>query len=198
MIDVGLAVAADKALNKERLLDRFGNPLSDSYGTPRWLTAMLPMVDTDPCSNPRSTVRARRTFSLEKKLNGLKLPWNGSVFLNFPYSLPMAWVEKLIAEMTAGRCTEAIVLAKLDSSTFWWNTLISYGLPELWMFDRRILFDEPPELIAERMRKYAEMGKPGRGEKSSTNFASAIIHFRGEKAEPLKLEQVATRWVKAA
>ena len=179
---------------KGKLLDRFGNPLSDSYCTPPWLTAMLPVVDTDPCSNPRSTVRAKRAYSLEKRLDGLALPWNGSVFLNWPYSDPEPWVLKLLEELEVGRCIEAIVLCKLDSSTAWWHLLNSYGKPEMWTFDKRILFDEPPALIAARLRKFAEAGKPG-GEKSSTNFASTIIHHRGT-APVLNLEQVATRWVR--
>jgi hypothetical protein len=121
------------------------------------------------------------------------------VFLNWPYSDPEPWAEKLIEELASGRCTEAIVLCKLDSSTAWWHTLTSYGTPEMWTFDKRILFDEPPALVADRMRKFAEAGKPG-GEKSSTNFASTIIHHRhppkqqGRGGEPLQLEAVATRW----
>jgi hypothetical protein len=179
-----------------KLLDRFGNPLSDAYCTPAWLTAMLPPVDVDPCSNPRSTVRARRSYSLEKRLDGLKLPWNGSVFLNWPYSDPMPWAMKLIEELTNGHCTEAIVLCKLDPTVSWWHTLTSFGPPEMWTFDRRLQFDEPAELIAERVRKFTEAGKPG-GEKSSTNFASTIVHHRGA-AGVLQLEQVATRWLRAA
>lgn len=185
-----------------KLLDRFGNPYSDSYCTPEWLTAILPMVDTDPCSNPRSTVRARRSYSLEKKLDGKILPWNGSVFLNWPYSDPMPWVEKMLNEMAAGRCTEVIILCKLDSSTEWWHRATNFVLesstdfsrPELWTFDKRIAFAEPPQLVAERVKKYVELGKPG-GEKSSTNFASTIIHHRGQ-SEILNLDHVATRWVK--
>lgn len=178
-----------------KLLDQFGNPFSDSYTTPPWLTAMLPIVDVDPCSNPRSTVRAKRTYSLEKKLDGKKLAWLGSVFLNFPYSDPTPWCEKLIEELTGGRCTEAIVLCKLDPTVSWWHTLTSFGSPELWAFDRRVAFGEPPELIAERVKKFAEEGKKG-GEKSSTNFASVIVHHRGAAPE-LKLDAVATRWRRA-
>jgi hypothetical protein len=178
-----------------KLLDRYGNPYSDSYTTPDWLTAMLPEVSIDPCSNPRSTVRAKRTFSLEKKLDGLKLPWSGSVFLNPPYSEPMPWMIKLIAELMLGRCTEAVVLCKLDPSVAWFHKLIGYESPDLWMFDRRIQFGEPEELIAERLRKYAELGKAG-GEKSSSNFASAIVHHRGT-APRLQLDTVATCWTGA-
>jgi hypothetical protein len=31
----------------------------DSWATPPWLTELLPEVDLDPCSNNRSTVKAR-------------------------------------------------------------------------------------------------------------------------------------------
>jgi len=187
-----------------KLLDPFGFPLSDSYCTPRWLTALLPQVDVDPCSNTRSTVKARRTFSLEKKLDGLKLPWSGSVFCNFPYSDPMPWCAKLIEELKSGRCTEAIILCKLDTSTGWWRTLLSGGDPELWMFDKRICFDEPPALVAERIKKYTALGKSG-GDKSSTNFSSTIIHYRVVQLEggpafapALSLGSVATCWRRAA
>lgn len=178
-----------------KLLDQFGNPLSDSYVTPPWLTAMLPQVDLDPCSNPRSTVRARRTYSLEKRLDGLKLPWNGSIFLNWPYSDPLPWAKKLLTSLIEGRCTEAIVLCKLDTSTDWWHTLIDFEKPEMWTFDRRVPFVEPAALIAERIKKFAEKGKPG-GEKSSNNFCSAIIHHR-LVAPSLQLESVASRWISA-
>jgi hypothetical protein len=169
---------------------------------------MLPIADLDPCSNPRSTVRARRTYSLEKKLDGRKLPWRGSIFLNWPYSDPMPWAEKLIAELESGQVVEAIVLCKLDPSVGWWQTLMTFGSPDLWVFDRRLQFGEPEALVAERLRKYAEAGKPG-GEKSSTNFPSAILHYRSNGviqrpsglasaiAPVLQLDTVATRWRRA-
>ena len=166
-------------------LDQFGNPFSDSYCTPRWLTALLPVVDLDPASNPRSTVRARRTYSLEKKLDGLALPWTGSVFLNFPYSDPLPWVHKLAEEMAGGGCTEAIVLCKLDPTTEWWRVLMTPGGPDLWMFDRRIQFDEPAPLVDLRRERLGV-------EKSTTNFASVIVHHGGPILTGLG--QVATRW----
>lgn len=172
-----------------KLRDQFGKPLSDSYCTPRWLTALLPPVDLDPCSNPRATVRARRTYSLEAKLDGLALPWSGSVFLNWPYSAPGPWATKLIEELTAGRCTEAIVLCKLDTSTAWWHTLTSHGQPELWMFAKRLLFDEPSALVEARVAR-------GGSAKSSTDFCSVVVHHRGAGAA-LALDVAATRWCKA-
>ncbi|MGH7179881.1 MAG: DNA N-6-adenine-methyltransferase [Tepidisphaeraceae bacterium] len=177
-----------------KILDQFGNPMSDSYCTPPWLTTRLPLVDLDPCSNPRSTVRSKRRYSLEMKLDGLRLPWTGTVFLNFPYSTPLPWVQKLLEELGIGRCKEAIVLCKLDSSTKWWKELNGFETPELWTFDDRVQFDEPQELIAERVARFIAAGKTG-GEKSSNNFCSAIVHHRRAGAA-LQFEDVATRWVR--
>jgi hypothetical protein len=182
----------------KKLLDQFGNPYSDSYCTPPWLTQRLPMVDLDPCSNPRSTVRARRRYSLEMRLDGLKLPWVGSVFLNWPYSDPLPWAIKLREELASGRCTQAIVLCKHDSSTEWWRELVKGATPDQWQFFSRIQFDEPKELVADRVAKFVAEGKSAKsGEKSSNNFCSTIIHHRGQNAQ-LVLEDFADRWVRIA
>lgn len=101
-------------------------PLSDAACTPLWLCELLPVVDFDPCSNPRSQIRARWSWSLEKGIDGLKMPWRGSGYQNFPYSDPMPWCVKSITEMQIGRCTELITLCKLDPSTEWWKVLTEF------------------------------------------------------------------------
>jgi len=174
-----------------KLLDAYGQPYSDRFVTPKWLCDLLPTVDLDPCSDPRAHVRARRCYSLEKGLDGKKLPWRGSVYMNHPYSDPMPWMEKLSIEMSEKRCTEAIVLAKLDCSTAWWKKLmgvVAWSMIHLWLFRDRIQFDEPPELISDRLAR-------GRPETSSNNFCSAIIHLTpGARLEGL--DQVADRWAR--
>lgn len=185
-----------KKPKRDKLLDRFGSPLSDSYCTPPWLTQLLPRRDLDPCSNPRSTVNAKRAYSLDKGLDGLRLPWNGTVYENWPYSNPLPWAEKTIHELAVGNCTDAIVLIKLDSSTRWFSVIAKRVLDviDLWIFNERIQHDEPPELIADRVARFAAEGKKG-GERSSNNFCSAIIHHRRAEAPMLEcLVEVATRW----
>lgn len=131
---------------------------SDTYTTPEWLTARLPMVDLDPCGNPRSTVRARRSYALERRLDGLKLPWAGTVFLNWPYSEPLVWADRLVEHVHAGVVPSAIVLCKLDTSTAWWRR-ITEGVPaRFWTFARRLEHGAPPEL-----------------EVSTSNFCSALV-----------------------
>jgi len=189
--------------------------LSDATCTPEWLARMLPIVDFDPCSNPRSHILSRWSWSLEKGYNGLKMPWRGSGFINWPFSSPRDWADKANYELSLGRCTSLIVLCKLDTSTSWWpiitapimltrhrgerTTLKTWHHPDLWLFDDRIEFDEHPELIARRVRDHHEA--KARGEKpktrasgkSSANFVSCIIHHRFD-GEPLVLDSVAKCW----
>lgn len=179
--------------------------LSDACCTPKWLADRLPLVDIDPASNPRSWIRSLWSYSLEKKLDGLRLPWRGSAFLNHPYSGPMPWMIKLNYELSIVRCTSAIVLAKLDCSTDWWKILTApvlrdgiWHTPDQWQFDDRIEFEMPPELIEKRRREIQEKkaaGLKAPPEKTTNNFCSVIIHHRFDGAL-LKLEDVATLWTR--
>jgi hypothetical protein len=101
--------------------------LSDSTCTPKWLADYLAEThgpfSLDPCSNPRSWITSDWSYSLEKGLDGFKLPWRGSVFKNNPFSKPLPWQLKAHSEMTIGRCTELVELCKLDPSTEWWGVI---------------------------------------------------------------------------
>lgn len=189
------------------------NKWSDANCTPKFLADMLYEshgdFDFDPCSNPRSHIRARWAWSLEKGYDGLKMPWEGSGFQNHPYSSPMEWMVKGNRELSIERCTELVVLTKMDCSTEWWGVLTApilkqldgrimkhWFTPDLWLFNDRIEFDEHPESIEDRKRKILEAkasGKKPPPEKTSNNFCSAIVHHRFD-LPPLKLEKVATLW----
>lgn len=137
-------------------------PISDAMCTPRWLNEKLGRFDIDPASNDRSTVNADWAYSLEKHLDGLKLPWRGRAFLNHPYGDPDPWMDKAIYELRSRRCTELVNLTKLDPSTDWWAVItqpIEFdGVllhPELWAFNKRLQFDEPIELVEMRKAKRA-------------------------------------------
>jgi hypothetical protein len=65
----------------------------------------------------------------------------------------------------------------------------------LWLFDKRIQFDEHPELIELRKREVAEGKRKGpKSGKSSNNFCSALIHHRDLSTPPIQLEKYATLW----
>lgn len=116
-------------------------PNRDGWCTADWLTALLPKVDLDPCSNPFSSVRAKRTYSLEAGENGLLLPWKGSIYVNGPYSELEPWAAKLEAERKA--ITAAGFLVNADNSPAWWHMLVKHLRLRL-DFDERIEFKPPP------------------------------------------------------
>lgn len=127
----------------ERVGDR------DSYCTPPAITQLLPEVDLDPCSNPRSTVRAKQTYSLEANQDGLVLPWFGLVYANVPFSDPLPWSLKFAAERS--RIVGAGFMVNADHSPRWWRVLNGQD-PEgptkplilRLDFDERIEFVAPP------------------------------------------------------
>lgn len=117
-------------------------PDRDSWCTPAWLTAVLPPVDLDPCSNARSTVQAARTYDLARGEDGLALPWVGSVFVNPPYGNPLPWAIR-----AAQHDGPIGVLVNADPSTRWWARLTD-GLDTALLFTRRIQFAPPPGVAA--------------------------------------------------
>lgn len=138
--------------------------------------------------------------------DGLALPWAPSVFINWPYSDPMPWVDKLLSEVSSGRCQYAIILPKHDHSTEWWARLTT-ELPrgthvlDQWQFHDRIHFDFPPDLHAELVAKhYAKVaaGKAKGAYRPSNNFCSTLLHWRPRALAPLELADVATLWQQAA
>lgn len=99
----------------------------DSWTTPEWLTKLLPVVDLDPCSNPRATVRAKATYSLESKNDGLSDPWPEGpgvrIFVNPPYSRGqvLRWAKRCTEFVQANPTAVVLALVKLDPTTEWWR-----------------------------------------------------------------------------
>jgi phage N-6-adenine-methyltransferase len=82
-------------------------------------------IDLDPASSKaaQKTVQADKFFSAEN--DGLKQEWNGRIWMNPPYAQPLIFnfIEKLIAEATAGRVEQAIVLTHNSTDTLWFHRL---------------------------------------------------------------------------
>lgn len=92
---------------------------TDHWCTPEAITSLLPEFDLDPCSNPNSTVRAKRRVMLPE--DGLAVPWEGLVFCNPPYSNVMPWVQKAVSSKAAAT---TVFLLKLDPTTKWYEAVI--------------------------------------------------------------------------
>lgn len=101
-------------------------------------------IDVDPASNDyaQKTVRAAAFFTAET--NGLDKEWRGKVWMNPPYSQPeiVHFVDKIVAEVKAGNCSEAIVLTHNSTDTAWFNTLFENA--DAICFTRgRVRFESP-------------------------------------------------------
>lgn len=142
-----------------------GKKLRDCWCTPKWLTELLPPVQLDPCSNPFSSVRARRHIQLEpiapyepyvgqtimtrmmdfgwkvEQGDGLAASWKGkTVFVNPPYSNIMPWARK------ADEAKAFIFLVNNVTTTKWYHELIRNGGSYKFEFAKRLKFEPPPRI----------------------------------------------------
>jgi len=87
---------------------------------------VLDGIDLDPASNKfaQKVVKAGKYFTADD--DGLTKAWQGSVWLNPPYSrgLMGGFVTKLRAEIAAGRTKCAILLTHNFTDTAWWHTAL--------------------------------------------------------------------------
>jgi DNA N-6-adenine-methyltransferase (Dam) len=88
-----------QTVKSDAMFDAAGvSPESDEWYTPSWVFRSLDVqFDLDPCSpgSPPSSVTAAR--HLTKDDNGLTAAWEGSVWLNPPFSGKRPWYERLVA-----------------------------------------------------------------------------------------------------
>jgi len=110
---------------------------------------VLGEIDLDPASHPKAQecVRAAKFFTHED--DGLKHEWHGRVWMNPPYSQPeiAQFIAKFIAEFSAGKVSEGILLTHNCSDTRWFHQAI--GAASRVCFTRgRISFISPDGEIA--------------------------------------------------
>lgn len=101
---------------------------SEEHWTPtdivRAVTEVLGAVDLDPCSNSRTAPNVPAGRHYVQDDDGLEREWSGRVYMNPPYGRQIGlWAEKLVAELEAGRVTEALALVPARTDTQWWKTL---------------------------------------------------------------------------
>lgn len=106
-------------------------PLEQFFGGP---------VDTDPCSNDRSIVKALVKYTY----GGLHRPWGATTYENPPYSKTGTWTECAISQMRIGNVRELVRLTMVSTSTVWWQRqcLKPRRNPRL-LFTKRLSFLDP-------------------------------------------------------
>jgi phage N-6-adenine-methyltransferase len=84
---------------------------------------VLGEIDLDPATNAvaQEWIKARKFYTEQD--DGLTKDWTGRVWLNPPYSQPdiHRFVEKLVAEVSSGRVTEAVLLTHNYTDTRWFH-----------------------------------------------------------------------------
>ena len=88
---------------------------SDDFLTPPELIEAMGEFDLDPCSSHRQErPSARRCYRFPED-NGLLLPWEGSVFVNPPFSELHSWVGRFILHGNG----VMLCPARVEVSWFW-------------------------------------------------------------------------------
>jgi phage N-6-adenine-methyltransferase len=118
---------------------------SDEWYTPaKYVEAareVLGEIDLDPasCEHAQRRIRARRFYT--KRDDGLAQRWKGRVWLNPPYSQPLAtqFADKLLEEHAIGRVTAAIMVQNSGTDTGWFHRVASRA--SICLVEGRINFD---------------------------------------------------------
>ena len=106
---------AERQLRYRKLAKKRRRARNFEWFTPPGIIALaveaMGAIDLDPasCALANETVGAKVFHSLDD--DGLKQDWHGRIWLDPPYSNIASFIDKLIAEATAGRVTEFIVLS---------------------------------------------------------------------------------------
>lgn len=77
--------------------------------------------DLDPATSPvaQEQVQARNYFTKDE--DGLTQPWHGKIWCNPPYCDAGKFVDKLLAEIGAGRVSQAVLLVNSYTDTRWFH-----------------------------------------------------------------------------
>jgi len=86
---------------------------------------VLGKIELDPCSTAVANSVIKASLFYDAQDDGLSREWKGRVWMNPPYSTALVaqFVDKLIAEFTAGRVPAAVALVNNATETEWFWAL---------------------------------------------------------------------------
>ena len=113
--------------------------VSKNTGDMEWVTPLrivdaarhiMGAIDLDPASSHEAQRLVKAGAYFTKESSGLDYEWSGRVWINPPYKagLVSKFVDKLIAEMQAGRVTQAVMLTNNATETKWAHRLVESRL----------------------------------------------------------------------
>lgn len=126
-------------------------------------------VEVDPCSNPRSVIKAIQVYTE----GGLIKPWcltgrqpkKRTAYENPPYSMGDEFTAKALAELRLGNVVELVRLTMMSTSTQWWA-------------DQCTKPKRNPRILALKRLKFIDPFAKGPGqERQSCRFEPALTYF---------------------
>jgi len=123
---------------------------SHEWATPQWLLEELSgeygPFDLDPAARAWSAC-APRHYDLDQGEDGLRLPWEGRVFVNPPYGrgdIGISWQRKAWTEVRAGRAEVVVFLVPARTDTEWWHEFVMPRASEVVLVRGRLRFIPGP------------------------------------------------------
>jgi len=148
---------------------------NDNMLTPPYIFEALGPFDLDPCFGlPRPWSTAERMFARENGEDGLKLSWDGRVWLNQPYSNAKAWAKR----MADHRYGMMLVFARTE--TEWFQDYVFPIASGIFFFRRRLSFYTPS----------GELARTKKGKVSNAGAPSCIVSYDYPVGAPVNLAKL--------
>ena len=107
---------------------------------PLWQTTG---IDMDPCAGEVTEIG---DINVTEDADGLSIPWEGTVYVNPPYSDKKTWIQKCIEE-SKRQPVDRVYLLTPDSTDVisWWHDKIAEHAEWSVFFESRVKFYDPHE-----------------------------------------------------
>lgn len=117
----------------------------DDWQTPEWLWKTIDRndpIDLDPCPGEGTEIGKHNIDP--RHHDGLDYPWEGTVFVNPPYSAKTEWLEKCAKESRRNTVDTIYVLTP-DSTDVgeWWHEYVVPNASHTIFFEYRVKFTDP-------------------------------------------------------
>lgn len=123
----------------------FAQAEKDTWQTPPGILSAFAEhdpIDTDPCAGPETRIGREYNWTIED--DGLAWPWEGTVFVNPPFSDKTTWLDEVLSRLESGEVNRAYVL--LPDSTdvqSWFHGQIVPNANYVWFAEGRVKFINP-------------------------------------------------------
>jgi phage N-6-adenine-methyltransferase len=118
----------------------------DNWKTPKWLLDAIEenhgLIHTDPSQGSSTSIGSLYNYNVDD--NGLEQKWNGTVFVNPPFSYKSDFLEKAVEEVEKDYCDTIFFVTPDGTDTIsWWHEYIAEKANYIWFSKGRISYVHP-------------------------------------------------------